>query len=146
MTDGIRLATVNAVGLVVGAFLFALASFVSRVVGLDGGLPVILVLFGAAIAVVCCALFVWYRYAEAHGRAARLGQRGVRPDVFGAIAGLPFVAVGLLLIASGVFSLFWALLTFSLSRAGDGLQRLLFAVIFLGLAAGCVIMARAAND
>ena len=64
----------------------------------------------------------------------------------GAIAALPFALVGLLLLSFGLVGLFFAMITFSLSRAGDGLQRILFAVIFIGLAVANIIIARAATD
>jgi hypothetical protein len=146
MTDGARLATLNAIGLFVAAIVYGLASVVRRVIGLDVGLLVVIGTFVAATALVAVAVFVWHQYATAHGRAARARQRQVRPDVYGAIAGLPFTMLGLLLVSSGIFGLFWAMVTFSLSRAVDGLQRLLFAVIFLGLAAVNIIIARAASE
>lgn len=142
VTDGIRLAVINGVGLVVAMLLIGLISLLMRVLGL----PHVLVSFVIGVIVVALAIFFWFRYAEAHGRAARALQRSVRPDVFGAVAAIPFAIVGLLLVSFGLFGLFFAMITFSLSRAGDGLQRLLFAVIFLGLAVANVIIARAASD
>lgn len=142
MTDGLRLAVMNGIGLVVALLLIGLISLLARVLGL----PHVLISFVVGAALVAVAIFFWFRYAEAHGRAARSRQRSVRPDVFGAVASLPFAILGLLLVSFGLFGLFFAMITFSLSRAGDGLQRLLFAVIFLGLAATNVIIARAATD
>lgn len=142
VTDGLRLAAINGLGLIFASLIIGVISLAMR--ALD--LPVILVGFGVAVVFIALAIFFWFRYAEAHGRAARARQRSVRPDVFGAVAAIPFAVVGLLLVASGLFGLFLAMVTFSLSRAGEGLQRLLFAIIFLGLAATNVIIARAASD
>lgn len=142
MTDGIRLAAINGVGLIVAAMVIGFASIITRAVGL----PHVLISFGIGVAWIALAVYVWFRYAAAHGRAARARQRGVRPDVFGSVAAIPFAVVGLLLVSFGLFGLFVAMVTFSLSRAGDSLERLLFAVIFLGLAAANVIIARAASD
>ena len=142
MTDGIRLAVINGIGLVIALLAIGLISLVARLIGL----PHVLISFIIGAAVVAGAIYFWFRYAEAHGRAARARQRSVRPDVFGAVAALPFAILGLLMVSFGLFGLFIAMISFSLSRAGDGLQRLLFAVIFLGLAATNIIVARAATD
>ncbi len=142
LTDGLRLAALNGLGLILVALTIGLVSVVMRALGL----PFVLVGFGVAVVCIALAVYIWFRYAEAHGRAARAKQRSVRPDVYGAVAAIPFALVGLLLVSSGLFGLFLAMVTFSLSRAGDGLQRLLFAVIFLGLAVANVIVARAASD
>jgi hypothetical protein len=142
VTDGIRLAVINGVGLVLSMLFIGLISLLTRVVGL----PHVLISFVIGVVVVAGAVFFWFRYAEAHGRAARTLQRNVRPDVFGAVAAIPFAILGLLMVSFGLFGLFFAMISFSLSRAGDGLQRLLFAVIFLGLAVANVIIARAASD
>jgi uncharacterized membrane protein len=141
-SDGLRLAIINGIGLVVVALLIGIVSLITRAVGL----PNVLISFGTGIACIALAVFFWFRYAEAHGRAARARQNSVRPDVFGSIAAIPFAVVGLLLVSSGLFGLFLAMVTFSLSRAGAGLERLLYAIIFLGLAVGNVIVARAASD
>lgn len=142
VTDGLRLAVMNGIGLVAASLFIGLTALVVR--ALDW--PVILIGFGIGVVFVAAAVFFWFRYAEAHGRAARARQRSVRPDIFGAVAALPFAIVGLVLVSSGLFGLLLAMFTFSLSRAGDAMQRLLFAVIFLGLAATNVIIARAASD
>jgi len=142
LTDGLRLAALNGIGLILVSLAIGLVSVVMRALGL----PFVLVGFGVGVVCIALAVYVWFRYAEAHGRAARAKQRSVRPDVYGAVAAIPFALVGLLLVSSGLFGLFLAMVTFSLSRAGDGLQRLLFAVIFLGLAVANVIVARAASD
>ncbi|HEX5165964.1 MAG TPA: hypothetical protein VFV93_11255 [Thermomicrobiales bacterium] len=142
VSDGIRLAAINGFGLIVSALLIGFISLILR--WLD--FPVLLIGFGLVVILVAAAVVFWFRYASAHGKAARTSQRNVRPDVFGAIAAIPFALVGLFLVANGLFGLFLAMVTFSLSRAGDGLERLLFAVIFLGLAATNIIIARAASD
>jgi hypothetical protein len=142
VSDGIRLAALNGFGLIVSALLIGFISLILRWFDL----PALLIDFGLIVILVAAAVVFWFRYASAHGKAARALQRHVRPDVFGAIAAIPFALVGLLLASSGLFSLFLAMVTFSLSRAGGGLQRLLFAVIFLGLAATNIIIARAASD
>lgn len=142
MTDGIRLAVLNGIGLVIALLVIGMVSLVTRMIGL----PHVVISFIAGAGIVAAAIFFWFRYADAHGKAARARQRGVRPDVFGAIAALPFALVGLLLLSFGLVGLFFAMVTFSLSRAGDGLQRLLFAVIFFGLAVANIVIARAATD
>jgi hypothetical protein len=142
VSDGIRLAALNGFGLIVSALLIGFISLILRWFDL----PALLIDFGLIVILVAAAVVFWFRYASAHGKAARALQRHVRTDVFGAISAIPFALVGLLLASSGLFSLFLAMVTFSLSRAGGGLQRLLFAVIFLGLAATNIIIARAASD
>ncbi len=142
MGDGIRLSVINGIGLVVALLAIGVISLVARVLSL----PYVLISFIVGIAIVVAAIFFWFRYAEAHGRAARARQQSVRPDVYGAVAALPFAILGLLMVSFGLFGLFVAMISFSLSRAGDGLQRLLFAIIFLGLAAANIIVARAATD
>jgi hypothetical protein len=142
MTDGIRLAVINGVGLVLALLLIGMVSLITRLIGL----PHVVISFIVGSGIVAAAIFFWFRYAEAHGKRARALQRSVRPDVFGAIAALPFALVGLLLLSFGLVGLFFAMITFSLSRAGDGLQRILFAVIFIGLAVANIIIARAATD
>jgi hypothetical protein len=142
MTDGIRLAVINGIGLVTALLVIGLISLIARLIGL----PHVLISFVIGAALVAGAVFFWIRYAEAHGRAARASQLSLRPDVFGAIAALPFAILGLLMVLFGLFGLFVAMISFSLSQAGDGLQRLLFAVICLGLAATNIIIARAATD
>jgi hypothetical protein len=91
-------------------------------------------------------VFVWFRFATAHGRRARASGRSVRPDLFGGIAAIPFAVIAIILISSGLFGLFLSVLTFSASRAGDAIQRLAMALFFLLLAAANVIIARAASD
>ena len=142
MTDGIRLAVINGIGLVLALLLIGMVSLITRLIGL----PHVVISFIVGAGIVAAAIFFWFRYAEAHGKRARALQRSVRPDVFGAIAALPFALVGLLLLSFGLVGLFFAMITFSVSRAGDGLQRILFAVIFIGLAVANIIIARAATD
>lgn len=142
VTDGLRLAALNGAGLILASLIIGVISVIMR--ALD--LPFVLVGFGVTVVFIALAIYFWFKYAEAHGRAARAKHRMVRPDVFGAVAALPFALIGLLLVSSGLFALFLAMVTFSLSRAGGGLQRLLYAVIFLGLAITNVIIARAASD
>jgi hypothetical protein len=142
MSDGIRLAVINGIGLITGLLLIGLAMLFARLIGL----PHLIIGFVVGVVLIVVAVFFWFRYAEAHGKAARATQRSVRPDVFGAVAAAPFAIVGLMTVAWGLLGLFFAMVTFSLSRAGDGLERLLFAVILLGLAAANIIIARAATD
>lgn len=75
-------------------------------------------------------------------------ERGkqTRPDVFGLIAALPFIAMALLLLASGVLSLFFAVITFSGDRSVDALFRILYGGLFTLAAAANMIIARAASD
>ena len=142
MTDGLRLAILNGLGLILAALVIGIVSVFLRLLDL----PHVLIGFIVGVAFVALGVFVWFRYAEAHGRAARARQRRVQPDIYGAIAGLPFARVGLALVSSGLFGLFLGMVTFSMSRATDGFERLLFALIFAGLAAANIIIARAASD
>lgn len=142
MTDGIRLAVINGIGLIAALVLIGLVSLFMRLIGL----PHVIISFVFGVVLIVFAVFFWFRFAEAHGKAARANQRSVRADVFGAVAAIPFAIVGLMTVAWGLLGLFFGMLTFSLSRAGDGLERLLVAIIFLGLAVSNVIIARAATD
>lgn len=146
VVDGLRLAVINTAFLVgllivvtVGSLLLRLMSWISPV-------PVIFPAFVVVIACLIAGVFVWQRYAAAHGREAMARGRQTRPDVFGALAALPFIGMALLLISSGVLSLFFAVITFSGGRSIDALLRMLYGVIFAAAAAANLIIARAASD
>ncbi len=146
VVDGIRLAAINTVGLVLALAIVGIVSLLTRLLDAILPLPFIFTGFVTIMLLVVAALWFWYRYAEAYARAVRVRARSVRPDVYGAIAALPFVLLALVLVSVGLFSLFLAVITFSLSRAIDAFQQIIFAALFVGLALANVIVARAASD
>ena len=121
--DGIRLAAINTVFLVALLVLTSVGSLILRVASWVLPIPVIFPAFIVVIAVVVFGLIVWQRSAAAHRDAvlARGGQ--TRPDVFGLIAALPFIGIALLLVSSGILSLFFAVITFSGGRSVDRCER-----------------------
>jgi hypothetical protein len=90
--------------------------------------------------------YIVYTYSVAHGRAARRNARAVRSDVFGAIAAIPFALIGIILMGNALLGLFFATITFSLSRAGDSAVRFAVSLLFFGLALATLLLARAAAD
>jgi hypothetical protein len=146
VTDGARLAAINAVGLVVALLIVGVMSLLTRLLRHLLPLPFWFTGLVTLLILLALAVFIWFRFATAHGRAARASGRAVSPDLFGVIAAIPFVAVAVILTSSGLFGLFLSIITFSASRAGDAIQRLATALAFLLLAAGNVIIARAASD
>lgn len=146
VVDGLRLAIINTVILVVLLVVVSIGSLFLRLVSWVLPIPV---LFPAFVTIVVClilAVFVWHRYAEAHGRAALARGSQTRPDVFGALAAIPFIGMALLLISAGVLSLFFAIITFSGGRTLDALMRMFYGVIFAAAALANLIIARAASE
>lgn len=144
--DGIRLAIINTVFLVVLLIVLSIGSLILRIVSWALPIPVLFPAFLAVIAFAAFGLIVWQRYAAAHGEAAMLKGKQTRPDVFGALAALPFIAMALLLVSSGILSLFFAVITFSGGRSVDALFRILYGGIFVLAAAANLIIARAASN
>lgn len=123
----------------IGSLLLRIASWVLPI-------PVIFPAFILIIAVVAFGLIVWQRYAAAHRDAAIARGNQTRPDVFGLLAALPFIGIALLLVSSGILSLFFAVITFSGGRSVDALFRIMYGGIFALAAAANLIAARAASD
>ena len=146
IADGVRLAVLNAVGLVAAMVIFVLVSLVTRVINHFTTLPFVFSGFATAVVVVGIALFFWYRYATLHGQRARARGQVVRADVYGAIAGIPFATVAAFLGVTATISLFFGLITFSGDRSLSALRQIVFAVFFLALALANIIIARAASD
>jgi hypothetical protein len=144
--DGLRLAIINTgfvvfllIAVSIGSLLLRLASWVLPI-------PVLVPALFIVVAFAVFGLIVWQRYAAAHGEAAMLRGKQTRPDVFGLVAALPFIAMALLLLSSGILSLFFAVITFSGGRSVDALFRILYGGIFTLAAAANMIIARAASD
>jgi ABC-type multidrug transport system fused ATPase/permease subunit len=146
VSDGIRLAVINALGLILGLATISLVALVTRVVRRVFELPFMFSGFLTAVVLIAIAAWVWYRYALAYGRLARERGREVRADVFGAVAATPFAVVAAMLLFFGFFSLFFAMITFSGGRALDAVRQMGFALLFAGIALGNVIVARAASE
>lgn len=146
VADGVRLAIINTIFLVLLLIAVAVGSLFLRLVTWALPFPVIFPAFFVLVICLLFGLFFWYRYAQAHGSAALARGREVRPDVFGAIGAIPFIGIALLLISSGILAFFIAVITFSGGRTVDALARMLYGVIFTAAAAANIIIARAASD
>ena len=146
VVDGLRLAAINTVFLVALLIVVSISSLLLRIANWVLPIPVIFPAFIVVVACLALGAFGWHRYAAAHGREAMARGKQTRPDVFGALAALPFIGLALLLISSGILSLFFAMITFSGGRTFDALVRMLYGLIFAGAAAANLIVARAASD
>jgi hypothetical protein len=146
VTDGLRLAAVNTAGLIAGLAIVALVSIITRLFSRVVDLPVLLTGFVTVVFLVSAGAWIWYRYSIAYGRAARSRGREARADVFGAIAAAPFAVLALLLLSFGFIGMFFAVITFSASRAGDAFRQLGFAVLFFAIATATIVITRAASD
>lgn len=145
MVDGLRLAAINTAFLVALLVMVAIGSLLLRIVSWVLPVPVIVPAFLVIIAMAIFGLIVWHRYAKAHQRAALARGRQTRPDVFGGLAALPFIGIALLLVSSGILSLFFAVITFSGGRSVDALVRIMYGGIFALAAAANLLAARAAS-
>lgn len=146
VVDGLRLAAINTAFLIVMLIATSVGSLILRLVSWVIPVPAIFPALLFIIAFAVFGLIVWQRFAAAHGNAARARGRQTRPDVFGAIGALPFIGMALLLLSSGVLSLFLAVITFSGGRSLDAVFRILYGGVFTLAAAANLIFARAAND
>lgn len=146
VVDGLRLAAINTAFLVALLVVVSVGSLFLRVVSWVLPVPVVFPAFLAIIAFVVFGFIVWQRYAAAHGAAAAARGRQTRPDVFGAIGAIPFIGMALLLLSSGILTLFFAVITFSGGRSVDALIRILYGGIFALAAAANLIFARSASD
>lgn len=144
VVDGFRLAVVNGVFLAIALLMAALVAVLLVVVRWVLPVPDIypgIVVLGVSIAL---GAVVWYRYANTHVKIASQHGRQLQPELFGSVAASPFIGVALLLLSSGLFSLFLSMISLNMDRAGDAAMRILFAVLFGLLAVACVTVARLA--
>ena len=146
VVDGLRLAGINTGFLIALLILVAIGSLILRIVSWVLPIPSVFPAFIVVIAALAVAVFFWHRYAEEHREQAMARGNQTKPDVFGTLAALPFIGIALLLISSGILSLFFAVITFSGDRSFDALIRMLYGVIFAAAAAANLIVARAAGD
>lgn len=144
--DGLRLAAINTLFLIVLLIVVSFGSLLLRLASWALPIPVIFPAFIIVVACLAIGAFGWQRFAAEHGRQAAARGKQTRPDVFGALAALPFIGLALLLVSSGILSLFFAMISFSGSRTFDALARMLYGLIFVGAAAANLIVARAASD
>jgi hypothetical protein len=146
VVDGLRLAAINTAFLIALLIVASIGSLFLRIMSWVVPIPVIFPAFLAIGAFAVFGLIVWQRFAAAHGAASKARGKQTRPDVFGAIGALPFIGMALLLLSSGILTLFFAVITFSGGRSVDALFRILYGVIFALAAAANLIFARAASD
>lgn len=146
VADGIRLAGINVVGIVVAAIILTLGRLIDRLLRHLIDVPFVIFGFFLLLAIVAVALFGWHIYARAHVQAARERGRSPRPDIFGGIGAIPFGLVGLTLTGTGLLRLLFAMITFSSGRAGDALRTFGTGVLFFALAVAVIFVARAAVD
>lgn len=144
MSDGVRLAVINGLYLFVALALAGLLSVTIRLLRWIIPLPLLFPGFVVVILTVVFGAFVWYQYGLAHGQAARERGRLTRPDMFGAIGAVPFLAFAIMLVSSGLFALFFAMIAFNPVEAWQSITRIGFGMFFVLLAAANVIVARVA--
>lgn len=140
--DGLRLCTLNMAFLLGLLLLVSLVAVILRAIGLSNWLVVLSSVVLAAIAIGVLGLLVWLRFATTYHELASARGKESRGDVMGAIAGLPFVAIGFPALVWGILSLFFSILTFSADRTGDALVRVIYGLLFLAAFAGSLIAAR----
>ncbi len=140
--DGIRLAVINLAFLIALLLAVSLIAIILRAVGLPNWVaavtPVLLALAGLTI----FGAVYWTRYADHHYRMSAANGRESRGDVLGAIGALPFIGLAMLLLATGVLTLFFSILTFDGGRTMDSLLRVLYGLLFAAAAAGTLIATR----
>jgi len=144
--DGARLAAINVAGIVAALVLLAIASLLNRAINLLLPLPFAVTGFLLIAVLVGLGGLIWYRYATLHGRAARQGGGSAKPDIFGAVAGLPFTAIALFLTATALLQMLFAVISFSSDRLIDALRQFGVALFFFALAAANIVVARIARS
>lgn len=144
--DGLRLAVINAGVLIAGFVLLGFLSLLDRLA--DWLLPVSLLFpaFFVLLIVAAAGLWVSHRYAEMHAQATRARAVAVKPDLFAIIGALPYVVLAVMLLGSGMLSLFLAMVTFSGSRFVDALGQIGYGALFTALSAGVIYVVRMATD
>jgi hypothetical protein len=140
--DGVRLAAINVAFLIVLLLSVSLIALILRAIGVPGWVSSVTLVLLAIGGLAIFGAIVWTRYAESHHRLVQSRGRESRGDIFGAIAALPFVGLAFLLLASGVLSLFFSILTFDGGRTLDSLMRVLYGLLFGAAAAGTLIATR----
>jgi hypothetical protein len=148
LADGLRLALVNGVCLVLVLLGLGFLALVSRVAGWLYPFPRLfpaLVLVGVTAVL---AAVVWYRFGRAYRNAARMRNLGTQADVFGAVAAVPFIVFGLVLVASGLLGVFAAAITLSPGAIWSAFTRIGYGLLFGVIAIASVVVARiaAADD
>lgn len=146
MVDGLRLAAINTAFLIALVLVVSIGSLIMRIVNWVLPIPALFPAFVVVILAVVAGVIFWHRYADAHLEQALARGKQTKPDIYGALAALPFIGMALLLISSGILGLFFAVITFSGDRSFDSLMRMLYGVFFAGAAAANLIVARAASD
>lgn len=140
--DGVRLAVINLAFLIALLLGVSLIAIILRAVGLPNWIaavtPVLLAIAGLTI----FGAVIWIRYADRHHQQVSLKGRESRGDILGAIAALPFIGLAMLLLATGVLTLFFSILTFDGGRTLDSLLRVLYGLLFAAAAAGTLIATR----
>lgn len=144
--DGARLAAINTAMLLGALMLLGITAILDRLAGWLMPLPLLLPGVGVVLLLAGVSLWVDWRFAHAYARAARLRGARVKPDIFGGVAALPFLALALLLLGTGTLGLFLALVTFSGARLAEAASQLGYGALFAALAAGVVFVARLAGE
>lgn len=143
--DGVRLAVINAFGLVVAIIWVAAVSLITRLVDRFVPIPVLFTGFFAVVVALAAAVFIWYRYGSGHGEAARMTGSDPNADVFAAISASPFIAAAVVIASFSIIGLFVAAITFSGSRFVDSLRQLGVSIFFLLVAAANLVIVRFAT-
>lgn len=147
LADGLRLALINSVCLLLALLALGILALASRVAGWLFPVPR---LFPAIFLIGGCILLgavVWYRFGRAYRNAARMRNLGTQADVYGAVAAAPFIVFGLVLVASGLLGVFAAAITLSPGGVWNAFTRIGYGLLFGVIAIASVVVARlAATD
>jgi len=147
LADGLRLAILNSGFLLAALLVLGMLALASRAIGWLFPFPTLFPALFMLGATALVAVFVWFRFGRAYRDAARQRGLGTQADIFGAIAAAPFVAFGLVLLASGLLGVFAAAITLSPGRAWDAFTRIGYGILFGVIALASVVVARvAASD
>lgn len=140
--DGIRLAVINLAFLIVLLLVVSLIAIILRAVGLPNWVAAVTPVLLAIAGLATFGTLLWIRYSDHHHRMSAAKGRESRGDVLGAIGALPFIGLAMLLLATGVLTLFFSILTFDGGRTLDSLLRVLYGLLFAAAAAGTLIATR----
>ena len=145
VTDGLRLAAINTVCIIAALILLAVASLVNRLINVMIPLPFLVTAVLLVIVLTAVGVVIWYRYAGLYVRVARGSGRAVKPDVLGGVAGLPFAAIALFMLAAALLQILLGIISFSSDRLIDALRQAGFSGFFFALCAANIAVARAAS-
>lgn len=144
LADGMRLALINGVCLLLALVVLGLLALASRLAGWLFPAPSVFPAIFLIVLSVVLASLVWFRFGRAYRNAARARNLATQADVFGAIAAAPFIVFGLFLVASGLLGVFAAAITLSPGDVWNAFTRIGYGLLFGVIAIASVVVARVA--